>query len=313
MNIELFYTKTPPNTPTDTPPFQKKYYTNIHSLTDGFGESLKFVILSIMFVEQLSLVDNEVEFHYTPFQPTLEHNYDQDEEFLLKKEKMMRFLEVFPIVQPNKYEYIPLCKFTLLHFFEIFGYNMNSVWFNNCKNIFFEDRIRPRPNKYAAIHIRRMNQLDLTRTSNNILNGCDVPDKIYYEICCLLKEKIPDIELHIFSQGTLQDFDIPVSGLVWHLNEPIEKTFIEMTFADVLVIAPSALSYTAGLYSRSSNIFYIQSYFKPLSHWIPILGYTSTRNVHEFIMRNENDPTKWDRTIFDPILNKLFIYKDENN
>ena len=285
---------------------QKKYYTNIHSLTDGFGESLKFVIFSIIFVEYMSTFDSHIEFHYTPFQPTMEHNYDQDEEFLLKKEKMMRFLEIFPIAQHDKYNYIPLCKFTLIHFFEIIGYNMKSSWLDICKNIFYKDKIRPRSNEYAAIHIRRMNQLDIMRKpKHGLFNGCDVPDKIYHDICYLLKEKFPNIELHVFSQGELKDFNIPIPNLIWHLNESIETTFIEMSFADVLVVAPSALSYTAGLYSRSNNILYIQSYFKPPLFWRPILGYVSTRDKHEFIMKDEVDNNKWNTIVFNPIANEF--------
>ena len=279
-----------------------KFYTNIHGLNDGFGESLKFIIYSILFTEYMG-----GEFHYYPFEKTLEHNYDNDKLFLLKKEEMMRFYHIFPVAKVKVFEYEKLCKFTLIHFFEVVGKNYihESKLFRKCKEYFYHGRERSIKQKYIAIHIRRMNTLDLSRVTDRIIEGCDVPDSIYVDLCILLKNKHPNTEIHIYSQGKLENFSTllrEISKIVWHLNEPVESNFYDMVFADVLVVAPSAFSYCAGLYSNSKEIYYIQSYFTPLPDWFPITGYISTRDINRFKFKSEQG---WVDVVFDPIQNQL--------
>jgi hypothetical protein len=281
-----------------------KLYTNVHSLTDGFGESLKFIIYSILYAEY-----NNGEFHYYPFQPTLEHNYDNDPLFLTKKEELMKFKDVFQIANTNKYKYEVMCKFTIMHFFEITGHKFifESKLFNKCKEIFYNTSYRNIKQKYIAIHIRRMNTLDRYRIPTTTIEGCDVPDSIYEDLCNILIEKYPEFEIHIYSQGLLSDFNIfsnnPKSEkITWHLNESIESDFCDMVFADVLVVAPSAFSYSAGLYSNSKDIYYIKSYFKPLPTWYPIEGYMSTRDINKYVMKTDDG---WKHLVFDAEKNVL--------
>ena len=282
-----------------------QFYTNIHRLTDGFGESLKFIIFSILFVEY-----HKQEFHYHPFEHTLEHNYDNDSLFLLKKEEMMRFINIFPIVDYKNLEYQRLCKFTLMHFFHVIGKNYiyESPLFKKCKDYFYHGRKRRIEEKYIAVHLRRMNTLDWSRVTDKIIQGCDVPDSIYVELCIILKKKYPDFKIHLFSQGEQNNFSIELQNVVdvWDLNDSVENTFYDMVFADVLVIAPSAFSYTAGLYSNSEDIYYIQSSLTPLPKWKPITGYTSTRDIERFIMKKEEG---WVDIIFDPVKNELVEIK----
>lgn len=276
------------------------YITNVHSLTDGFGETLKFVILSIFFADLTGSI-----FHYTPFQPTMEHNYDQDPLFLSKKESMMGFYKIFPLSNPTFFAYSPLSKFSLLHYFEMYGDRLLiSPSFQKCKQVFFEGRGRPRATPYAAIHIRRMNVLDKSRSSK-MIEGCDVPEYIYVQIIELIRKFDPKLEIHIFSQGSKEDFELlsSIFNIHWHLEETVESTFLDMAFADLLVVAPSALSYTAALYSNSKHIWFIQSeVFRPLPHWCPVLGYQSTRK-HQFFTKT---PTGRVDLHFDAKQNRFF-------
>jgi hypothetical protein len=276
------------------------FYTNIHSLTDGFGETLRFVFMSILYAEYMGGI-----FHYTPFKDTMEHNYEKDPSFLPKKEDLVRLNQLFPIANPIITSYEPIGKFNLLHFFEVMTEWVvtNSFYYKQVKKVFFEGRSRSIENKYAAIHIRRMNQLDKERQPK-LIEGCDVPDSIYDEIIQLIRIQFPDYEIHIFSQGEKEDFDISHSDkLHWHLNESIESTFLEMAFADILVIAPSAFSYCAGLYSNSKEIWYIESCLKPLPHWKPIVGYTSTRNAYQFYLKTQKGRIE---LTFDPKENRFY-------
>lgn len=274
------------------------YFTNIHSLNDGFGESLKFVLFSLFYTEYCG-----GEFHYTPFQKTLEHNYDQDPYFLFKKEELMRFHCVFKPANQRFYSYVPLSKFDLIHFFELNAEDLlsNSKYFQACKKEFYQDRSRPRQQAYAAIHIRRMNELDKSKRPDDMIEGCDVPDYVYNEIGKNILKMFPNMEIHIFSQGqTETPFSFPA---VWHLNESIEKTFLELAFADLLVVAPSAFSYTAALYSDAKEIWYIQSCFRPLAHWRPVLGYVSTRDKYWFFVNTQEGKKQ---ILFEPLKNQFF-------
>ena len=53
---------------------------------DGFGENFKFIIYGIIYAEYL----NE-EFHYTKL-GNIQHNYDNDSDFINKKEKLINII-----------------------------------------------------------------------------------------------------------------------------------------------------------------------------------------------------------------------------
>ena len=55
--------------------------------------------------------------------------------------------------------------------------------------------------------------------------------------------------------------------VIFHLDEDICKTFIELVGADILVTSPSSLSYVAALIS-DGEIYFKQFWHKPKSDWI---------------------------------------------
>jgi hypothetical protein len=82
------------------------------------------------------------------------------------------------------------------------------------------------------------------------------------------------IIIHIFSQGDINDFicfqqlkkTFLFVEIIFHLNEDITKSFVQMVASDILVISPSSFSYSAALIS-DGDIYYKPFWHNPLPHW----------------------------------------------
>ena len=284
--------------------------TNPTRPNDGFGENFKFLIYSVMYSEFHKLT-----FVYTQFQD-MEHNYNNDPNFLSDKETLINF--IFNYSTTNKRppsSYRILTPFELLKF-----YQTNIDWCSKSNSIITIKHLfrinKPSPflqynnnnnnnTINIAIHIRRMNDHDYNRApeakakgKSVMLAGMDVPNEIYLNVIEHFSSSRPEYKnsnviFHIYSQGKQSDFEqvftniknnengLPIS-IILHINEKLEDTFTQLVFADVLVMAPSALSYTAGLLSNN-KVFYIDFCNPPLPSWSVIQGYQSSRMKHEFI------------------------------
>jgi hypothetical protein len=272
---------------------EKKYVTNENKINDGFGENYKILIYTLFYCEF-----NNCEFVYSPF-TQMEHNYDNDINYLKKKESLINFIDNFVINQPNN-KAIIIPTFTLLSFYEKnISLFLQSECLKTIKRIFRNNKtkinrsvITPQSiTTNIAIHIRRMNQQDRNRFSENdrhsnkVLPGMDVPNDVYLDILTQLNRIYPNNYYHIYSQGNVSDFTIFTknNNIILHLNEDLEKTFTDMVYADILIMSPSALSYTAALLS-DNVIYYIQFCNPHLPHWNVIQNYKSSRMKHEFLM-----------------------------
>jgi len=270
--------------PINCPPF----VTNPTKSSDGFGENFKLLIYSVMFAEL-----HGCKFLYTPFKQ-MEHNYDMDPEYLAKKEHLINFIGNFELA-PEEDDMKPyvLDTFELLRFYQTnIKRCAESRSLDMIKDLFRANKTDPFDKTYmnVAIHIRRMNKEDYKRTNdhNACLMGMDVPDDLYLTSIGQVEQITGDrpVLVHIFSQGKPEDFEIYLkhhNNVVLHLNEDLESTFAQMVYADVLLTAPSALSYSAGLLSRGI-VFYIEFCNPKLPHWNTVVGYKSTRAKHEFIV-----------------------------
>ena len=248
---------------------------------DGFGENFKFIIYSILYSEYL-----DEDFHYTPLNDVIQHNYDNDPKFINMKEKLINIINSYPRVK-NNIRYKRPDKFTLLHFFE------NNVDFclksNNLEKlkIIFKEVNKDKFDKSflnIAIHIRRMNTLDKEKNINyDQIPGTDVPDNIYKDIILQLKNIYKNCKIHIYSQGDKKDFDFE-DDIILHLNESIEDTFVDFVFADILVVSPSAFSYSAALLS-DNIIYYLNCCHKALPTWNIIENYTSKNDRYQFFIK----------------------------
>lgn len=232
--------------------------------SDGFGAQFQAIIAAAIYAEL-----NKMDFLYTPFQ-SMEHNYNNDPDFLVKKESFINFIgnfdtlyekgiPEFPVVSDIDFKaffdaHIIECAYskTLQKIKAVFKKNKNID--NFFKNSAFN----------IAIHIRRPN------THDNRLEGADVPDAVFLKIINQLQNIYAEknILFHIYSQGEVKDFKSfqNVPNIIFHLNETVEDTFLAMVLANVLVTSPSSLSYTAALLS-DGEIFYIPFWHQPLPHW----------------------------------------------
>jgi hypothetical protein len=272
------------------PPFVN-VVTNPTKSTDGFGENFKLLIYSVMFAEL-----HGCKFLYTPFKQ-MEHNYDMDPEYLAKKEHLINFIGNFEQVpnedDTNQQKPYVLDTFELLRFYQTnIVQCAESKSLDRIKDLFRANKTDPFDKSYmnVAIHIRRMNKEDYKRTNNpNVcLMGMDVPDDLYLTSISQVEQISGDrpVRIHIFSQGKPEDFEIYLknnNNVVLHLNEDLESTFTQMVYADVLLTAPSALSYSAALISRGI-VFYIEFCNPKLPKWNTVVGYKSTRMKHEFVV-----------------------------
>lgn len=225
---------------------------------DGFGAQFLTIMLAAMYAELYNRP-----FYYTPF-IRMEHNYDNDPNFLQKKEELINVIGNFPINQDNQAEEIgvgTLCfllgqghyadafarTHTLQKFKQIFRVNKN-------RSKYFDDA-----HFHIAVHVRRRNPHDC--------RDSPIPDRVYLEIIHKLRTQYSSHEplFHIYSQGNFAEFE-PIYGahdVVFHLNESIEDTFTSMVFANALVTSASTFSYTAGFLSDGS-VYYIRFDHLPL-------------------------------------------------
>ena len=272
---------------------------------DGFGENLKFIIYSILYSEYLG-----EEFHYTPLNDIIQHNYDNDPKFINMKEKLINIINTYPISR-NNINYKRPDRFTLLHFFE------NNVNFcsksNNLEKlkIIFREVNKDKFDKSflnIAIHIRRMNTLDKEKNINyDQIPGTDVPNNLYKDIIRKLKN-YKNYKIHIYSQGDKKDFDFE-DDIILHLNESIEDTFVDLVFADILVVAPSAFSYSAALLS-DNIIYYLNCCHKALPSWNIIENYTSTNNRYQFFIKTS--PFNKHKIYYDTKLGEFYKETGQN-
>ena len=227
---------------------------------DGFGSQFQAIIASVIYAEL-----RNKKFVYTPFQK-MEHNYNGDPDFLTKKEELINFIGNFELNKDGVISDIYFKGFFDEHVAEC----ANSQALKKIKKIFRAnkkiDNYFNNNNLNIAIHLRRPNLHD------NRITGADTPDYVFLNIINFLRliYSSQNPLIHIYSQGDVENFKtFTAPDIVLHLNEELEDTFLAMVVADVLVVAPSSFSYTAGLLS-DGTVYYIPFWHKPLPHWIGI-------------------------------------------
>ncbi len=248
---------------------------------EGFGYQYSNIINSMLFAEII-----RVPFHYTPFQ-AMAHNYDNDPEFLTKKEKLINIIDHFPINQN-----IDIQK---SHFVGISN-NLfpGSKTQQKVKQLFFAEKNKEKYFQNAeiniAIHIRKRNAEDIIQAFKAY---CEDISR-YGQFLDFLRSQSPhSARYHIYAQGDPNEFgSLEAEDVSLHLNETIEDTFCAMVFADVLITAYSCLSYADGLLSNGTVYYFpipselmnyttnsfndgsIERYpnpcLSPLPNWLPI-------------------------------------------
>lgn len=168
----------------------------------------------------------------------MEHNYDNDPEYLDKKEKLINFRNNFPLYEEKLIVRTPGVMALIKAFEANIDKYLSTNVFKKIKHIFREDKNKKDyfDEGYfnIAIHIRRHNLHD------SRIEGTDTPDNIYESLINKLRlvYSSKKFKIHIFSQGNQESFKFLQAGdVVLHLNDTVEESFPAMVFADVLVVA----------------------------------------------------------------------------
>lgn len=230
--------------------------------TDGFGAQFQTIIYAIIYAEQEGKT-----FIYTPFQQ-MEHNYDNDAQFLQKKEWLVNLKDSFPLNSNPHLQTISTIDF-IRYFEQHLDVCAKSHALKNIKAIFRQNKDRSKyfgEGYHIAVHVRKHNLHD------NRIDGTNTPDSVYLTTIERLRQKYTSHRpfFHLYSQGKEEDFKIYTgSDFVWHLNESVEDTFIGLVLADALVTSRSSFSYTAALLSEGS-VYYMPFWHPSLPTWISL-------------------------------------------
>jgi len=219
--------------------------------TDGFGAQFQTIIGSFIYAQVHGL-----EFCYTPFEK-MEHDYENDPDFLEKKEKLIGWKDHFP---PLKDTAVAKSPQEIVYFMDHVQWNRQPLAveaLEKIKDIFWKGKHEPM--KCIAVHIRRKNIHD----SRDM--GTQVPDAYFLKWIGEMKKDYPDLPVHIYSQGKAENFQA-FQSFHLYLNESVEDTFTDLVQAQVLMTSPSSFSYSAALLSRGT-VYFHPFWHQPLPHW----------------------------------------------
>lgn len=222
---------------------------------DGFGAQFQTIIYSYVFSKL-----NNLEYVYTPFS-AMEHNYNNDLEYLEKKEKLINFRSKVK-VNDGSAKHFPLMIIREIE--SKLDYYLNDNTLEPIKKMFKEDKDYDNyfDSNYlnVAIHIRRPNKHD-TR-----LEGADIENNVF--INWILKNYNKEgVKIHIYSQNTFDKKGFEVfNNIEYHIDETVEDVFTQLVLADVLLMSPSSLSYVAGLLSNG-EVHYMKFWHGKLKNW----------------------------------------------
>lgn len=239
-------------------------YTN-NKLVDGFGSQYQKIIQTYVLCRMRNM-----DFVYRPLS-NMEHNYDNDDNYLDRMENLMNIKNNVPnLKEETDVE-------TLNHMWVIKEFEKNMVAYTNNQHIefikkcFWENKERNffKNNKFnIAIHIRRENSHDKGLAGPRVTTK----NNFYLLIMKHIRESFKEKELlfHIYSQGDKNNFkEFESSDTIMHIDEEIEESFIALVAADILVISPSSFSYAAGLIS-DGIVFYKPFWHLPKKNWIVV-------------------------------------------
>ena len=241
------------------------FYT-VQERSDGFGAQFQTMICCILMAENSG--NNYI---HAPIK-SMEHNYDNDPEFISKVENFMNLKNNYDCInsETNLSEIKTLDIWSIIHNFEANINNyLNSESLKNIKRCFWENKNRNFFNNdkiNVAVHIRRPNSND------NRIDGTDTPLNFYFDIIDKIKQKYAETDknllFHIYSQNDINEYDnFDKSNLCFHLNENLFDTFTGLVAADILITSRSSFSYVAAILS-DGEVYYQSFQHIPGEKWI---------------------------------------------
>jgi hypothetical protein len=239
-------------------------FCTVEDRADGFGGQFQTRIYCILIAEN----SGKKYIHTTV--KTMEHNYDNDPEFLNNIENLMNLKNNYASIKnPTRVKNCEILNFMKLieEFESNINFYLNSDSLKNIKNTFWKNKNRNFFNNgkiNIAVHIRRPNIHD------NRVYGADTKTEYFFNIINVIKNKYNDKPLlfHIYSQNDISDYDeFDKTDIQFHLNENLFDSFTGMVAADVLVTSKSSLSYVAAILSEG-EIYYTPFWHPPKENWI---------------------------------------------
>lgn len=237
-------------------------YTN-NTLTDGFGSQYQKIIYSYVLCKS-----HNREFLYSPIS-IIEHNYNEDINYIDKLEEIINLKNNIPLFT-NQDNVMRLDHMVCVKDFEnnvdIYGNNeymgyIKELFYKKNSNIFDKNIFN------IAVHVRRENSHDRGQSGERTTTK----DEYYINVMNYIRKLYnKEILFHIYSQGNIDEFNLyKNSDVKFHINENIEDTFIGLIYANILVMSPSSLSYSAALISNGI-IIYKPYWSKPKKEWLII-------------------------------------------
>lgn len=257
--------------------FRKNNYITCTGKKDGVGAQTLAILSTMLFANDAGLT-----YIHTPF-IKIEHNNDQNTLWEVKWEEFFNLgKNELPIshVDNKKLKKIDL---KVLYDFSLFS---SDIFYSvtNChkySNLYRERYVNLIPTlreKYyssslkkenllhlstnkinIAIHIRRG---DVTKKSSTLFRFTDnlFVGKVLYRVLEIFKSLAIDYSVHLYSQGSLEDFNgisdsLSLNDIHYHLNECEFSTFHNMVSADVLIMSKSTFSYVAAILSKGIKLY----------------------------------------------------------
>lgn len=239
---------------------------------DGFGSQFQTIISCILFCDA-----NNEEFVYTPLSH-IEHNYDNDPEFIEKVETLMNIKNNFKNISDLDNDVI-VNKLdshkTKIAIDNSIDYFTDLDMMKKIKEHFWENK-KDKTDVFGngkinvTIHIRRPNKIDPAGASIGDSSCRYIDDDYYLNIINNIRKKYNNVLFHIYSQGEISDFTVfNCNDIVLHIDENMFDTFIALVSGEILVLSPSSFSYSAGLLSNGI-VFYCPFWHSRLSKWLKI-------------------------------------------
>jgi hypothetical protein len=227
---------------------------------DGFGAQYYNIIWAILYAEL-----HGHKFYYTPFE-CMEHNYDNDPNYLNNKENLINIIGNFPLVSELDTDDLVMelcpCNVPFPNFSDLKPL-MSMTSLDKIKNAFYQNKESIHDLNFLniAVHVRRFNEHDTRKDSIQ-------SDDYFLKVINHIRKEHPEPKIfHIYSQGKEEDFsNFKEEDMRLHLNESVESTFISMATAQILVMSKSALSYCAAILS-DGIIYYLPYTLNPPPNW----------------------------------------------
>lgn len=247
----------------------KSYFVTNRCMGDGFGSQYHHIVAYLLFCYHFDL-----DFVYSPI-TRIEHNYDNDPEYVEKLENLMNIRSFFttigdPSIDRDITDIYDKAIGDDFHVKYMIDQNVDKFAteesLGKLRTIFWSNKERHTNDKtIVTVHIRRPNAHD-----GGFQDRMNLDNQYYLNAMQRVREehKDKDLQFHIYSQGELSFFDAFLSkDTVLHIDEDLEKTFVDLVAADILITCSSALSYVAA-FLNDGIVYYTEHCHPPRSTWI---------------------------------------------